>query len=120
MKRNFQALSIVAPNATKIAQGLKTLEVRSWQPEQLPLTDLVIVENKNYLNKEGDEEFGLAVALVNVESVHPWREYEVEAACANYWAAGYYAWQLSDIRPISEEMIVPAKRHIYLIEMDHP
>lgn len=39
MKRKFSALSIVAPSGQRIAQGMKTLEVRSWQPEQLPLKD---------------------------------------------------------------------------------
>ncbi len=119
MKRWFQALSIVAPNAMRIAQGIKTLEVRSWQPEQLPLKDLVIVENQHYLKHEGDEEQGVAVALVDVESVHVWQADEMDAACARYWAEGYFAWQLSHIRPIKNKIEVPAKRKIYLIEMDH-
>ena len=62
MKRKFSALSIVASNAMRIAQGMKTLEVRSWQPEQLPLKDLLIVENKPFLNHTGAEELGVAVA----------------------------------------------------------
>lgn len=119
MKRKFSALSIVAPNAMRIAQGMKTLEVRSWQPEQLPLKDLLIVENKTFLNHAGDEELGVAVALVDVESVHIWQPHEVEAACASYWAVGYFAWQLSNVRPIKNQVAVPAKRKIYLIEMDH-
>lgn len=92
MKRKFSALSIVASNAMRIAQGMKTLEVRSWQPEQLPLNDLLIVENKTFLNHAGAEELGVAVALVDVESVHIWQSHEVEAACARYWAEGYFAW----------------------------
>ena len=119
MKRKFSALSIVAPNAMRIAQGMKTLEVRSWQPEQLPLKDLLIVENKTFLNHAGDEELGVAVALVDVESVHIWQPHEVEAACARYWAEGYFAWQLRNVRPIKNQVAVPAKRKIYLIEMDH-
>ena len=43
MNQPYIALSIVAPNGTRIAQGRKTLEVRAWQPEQLPLKDIVIV-----------------------------------------------------------------------------
>ncbi len=119
MKRKFSALSIVAPNAMRIAQGMKTLEVRSWQPEHLPLKDLLIVENKTFLNHTGAEELGVAVALVDVESVHIWQPHEVEAACARYWVAGYFAWQLSHVRPIKNQVVVPAKRKIYLIEMDH-
>ena len=48
MKRKFSALSIVAPKAIRIATGMKTLGVRSWQPEQLPLKDLLIVEIKPF------------------------------------------------------------------------
>lgn len=71
MKRTLAALSIVTPAGQRIAQGQKRLEIRSWQPEQLPLKDLVIVENKNCLSKAGDEEAGMAVAIVDIESVHP-------------------------------------------------
>ena len=119
MKRKFSALSIVASNAMRIAQGMKTLEVRSWQPEQLPLKDLLIVENKTFLNHAGAEELGVAVALVDVESVHIWQPHEVEAACALYWAEGYFAWQLRNVRPMKNQVAVPAKRKIYFIEMDH-
>ena len=119
MKTEFQALSIVAPSGTYIAQGLKTLEVRSWLPAQLPLKNLVIVENQHYLNDDSDEEIGRAVAIVDVVSAHAWREDEFEAACANHWAEGYFAWVLENIRPIDPPFTVKAKRKIYLIEMDH-
>ena len=79
----------------------------------------MIVENKTFLNHTGAEELGVAVALVDVESVHIWQPHEVEAACARYWAAGYFAWQLSHVRPIKNQVEVTAKRKIYLIEMDH-
>ncbi|TLT95673.1 ASCH domain-containing protein [Acinetobacter baumannii] len=46
--QQFLALSVVAPNGTRIAQRIKTLEVRSWVPAQLPLKDLFIVENQNF------------------------------------------------------------------------
>ena len=59
MTKPYLALSIVAPSGQRIAQGLKTLEVRSWRPDQFPLKDLVIVENQTYLNNEGDEELGV-------------------------------------------------------------
>ncbi len=92
MLKQYTALSVVAPNAGRIVQGQKTLEVRSRHPEALPLKDVVIVENQNFLLQDGDEESGLAVALVDIEAVHAWRVDEVEAACASYWAEGYFAW----------------------------
>lgn len=53
--QQFLALSVVAPNGIRIAQRIKTLEVRSWVPAQLPLKDLFIVENQNFLKNDGDE-----------------------------------------------------------------
>lgn len=61
MKRQFLALSIVAPNGTRIAEGIKILEVRSWVPTKLPIKDLLIVENQKFLVKDTDEEEGVAV-----------------------------------------------------------
>lgn len=119
MKSLFRALSIVEPNGQYIAQGIKCLEIRSWKPEHLPLQNLVIVENKNYLNQEGDEEDGLAVAMVDIESVHVWQKDEVELACASGWSERCFAWVITNVRPIEPAINVPAKRKIYLIEIDH-
>lgn len=117
-ENEFQALSIVAPNGARIANGLKTLEVRSWVPEILPLKNLVIVENQYYLTHDCDEDLGQAVAIVDVVSVHPWHEDEFEAACASYWAEGYYAWVLDNVRPIYQDVQVQAKRKIYRVSFE--
>lgn len=117
MLRQYTALSIVAPNAERIVHGLKTLEVRSWQPEKLPLKDVVIVENQNFLLNEGDEEMGHAIALVDIESIHLWQSDEVSAACASYWAEGYFAWVISNVRPFKKPIDVVAKRKLYKIKL---
>ncbi len=117
--KTYQALSIVASAGQRIAQGRKTLEIRSWLPPSLPLKDVLIVENQHYLTKEGDEEMGLAVALVDIESVHEWREDEVEAATATRWAEGYYAWVISNVRPLDKPVAVMAKRKIYTVSIEH-
>ena len=118
--QTYCALSIVAPAGQKILKGLKTLEVRRWRPEQLPLKNLVIVENQHFLHQEGEEEMGQAIAIVDVREVHAWTEDEIEPAQASYWEAGYWAWTLENIRPIATIQPQIAKRKIYLIEMDHP
>ncbi|WNX70227.1 ASCH domain-containing protein [Acinetobacter baumannii] len=118
--QQFLALSVVAPNGTRIAQGIKTLEVRSWVPAQLPLKDLFIVENQNFLINDGDEEEGVAVALVDVDSIHVWRNDEIELACASGWSKGYFAWVLSNVRPMKRQLKVPAKRKIYQVSLDLP
>ncbi|MCG5226419.1 ASCH domain-containing protein [Acinetobacter pittii] len=120
MKRQFLALSIVTPNGTRIAEGIKTLEVRSWVPTRLPVKDLLIVENRNFLNKDIDEEEGVAVALVDVDSVHSGRNDEIEPACASAWSEGYFAWALSNIRPLRQPVKVLVKRKIYQVELDLP
>ncbi|WAU77037.1 ASCH domain-containing protein [Acinetobacter sp. TR3] len=117
MLKQYTALSIVAPNAERIVKKIKTLEVRSWQPEMLPLKDLRIVENQHFLLNDGDEDVGFAVALVDIESVHPWQSDEVGAACATYWAEGYLAWVIRNIRPIDPPIQVMAKRKLYRIEL---
>lgn len=115
----YQALSIVEPHGQNIAQGRKRLEVRSWKPAKLPLYNLVIVENKNLLLKENDEEDGYVVALVDVHAIHLWQRDEVEAACANNWAEGYYAWELTNIRKINLNIKASTKRKLYPVELPH-
>ena len=119
MKKIYPALSIVAPMGQYIAQGKKTLEIRSWRPTHLPLKDLLIVENQHYLTQEGDEELGYAVAMVDVEAIHPWKEDELEVAKASYWDEGYWAWVLSNVRPMLVQTPAMAKIKIYFIEIDH-
>jgi len=118
MLMQYQALSIVAPNGGRIAQGLKTLEIRSWKPEYLPLKNLVIVENQSFLFADGEEEFGRAVALVDIESVHLWAKDEMSAACASSWVEGYFAWVISNVRPFEQPIETIAKRKLYRLELN--
>lgn len=113
----YPALSIVAPSGTKILEGVKQIEVRSWIPQELPLKNLVIVENQNFLNDELQEEQGIAIAIVDIESVHEWRPDEIKIACASYWEAGYFAWVINNIRPIRTPIRVLAKRKIYRLNI---
>lgn len=117
MPSTFTALSIVAPNGTRIAQGQKTLEVRSWHPGTVPLRDLVIVENGHRLSDDRPEDpDGRAVAIVDVLEVHPWEPGEVEAACASAWQPGYQAWVLGSVRVLEPAPVVPARRGLYDID----
>ena len=118
MLKPYTALSMVAPNAERIAKKIKTLEVRSQQPRMLPLKDLMIVENQHFLLNDGDEDVGFAVALVDIESVYPWQSDEVDAACASYWTDGYYAWVISNVRPLKQPIEAIAKRKLYRLELN--
>ena len=111
------ALSIVSPHGSNIASGKKTLEVRSWRPESLPIRDLLIVENLNFLSAHNPVDFdGRVVAIVDVEEIHEWQPSEVKEACSSGWEPGYWAWCLSNVRPVTSSEVVPAKTKIYEID----
>ena len=57
----------------------------------LPLKDLMIVENQHFLLND--------------------------AACATYWAEGYLAWLISNIRPVAQPLHTIAKPKLYRIEL---
>lgn len=99
--------------------GRKTLEVRSWCPESLPLRNLLLVENSVYLTVENPvDPNGKAVAIVDIEEIHQWLPSEVAAACSTGWQPGYWAWRLSNIRPLTNSVIVPAKRKLYEVDFN--
>ncbi|ELO0596939.1 ASCH domain-containing protein [Salmonella enterica] len=62
----MKALSVVAPAGSLISQGIKTLEIRRWIPDLTTGEDLLIVENNQFLMREGDEDIGVAVAIVRL------------------------------------------------------
>ena len=115
--KKYKAISIVAPHGENIANGLKTIEVRSWTPT-IPLhEDLLVIQNYNYLRKEGETDpNGKAMALVKIKKVRDYLETDIEPACASRWDEGYFSWVLYDVRPIRNDVKVLAAREIYEIE----
>lgn len=116
----MKALSVVNPAGERIASGAKSLEIRQWQPDELPLRDLVIVQNEHHLNsktKPSDPD-GYAVAIVDILSVAPWRKDQMKESCANYWEDGWLAWEISNIRPINPPISAPAQLRIYEVDLD--
>ncbi|WP_027470121.1 ASCH domain-containing protein [Deefgea rivuli] len=111
------ALSIVSPHGRNIASGKKTLEIRSWRPASLPIRNLLIVENSIFLSIENPiDPNGKAVAIVDVEEIHEWQPSEVAAACSSAWEPNYWAWSLSNIRPITSGQAIAAKRKLYEVD----
>ncbi|MEO5916803.1 MAG: ASCH domain-containing protein [Luteolibacter sp.] len=113
------ALSVLAPAGELIRSGRKTLEIRQWCPESIPLRDLVIVQNKNRLSRDGvtDDPDGEVMAIVDVESVEEWNENEMNEACASCWEPGWMAWRLSSVRPVHLDGRFPARLRIYSIDL---
>jgi hypothetical protein len=115
----FNTLSIVYPNGSKIARGEKTIEVRSWKPPEDFEGDLLIVENKKFLHKEGETDTeGIPVALVKIKNVRVYEESDIAAACASRWESGYFSWELFDVRPLNTSEKVLAARGIYVTEFN--
>ena len=46
----YKALSIVYPAVENILNGSKDVEIRSWMPPDIPMRNLVLIENSRYLN----------------------------------------------------------------------
>jgi len=114
----YEALSIVYPAATKIADGRKTLEIRSWQPPRVPLRNLVIVENHRRLDRDGDvDPEGLAVAFVDIEQVRDWTPEDAQRD-GHQFVPGYFAWVIANVRPFAKPVRVPAERLIYKVELE--
>lgn len=86
-------------------------------PEISANEDLLIVENDRFLRKEGDfDENGTAVAIVRIKAIRCFLPTDIDAACASYFEEGWYAWELSDVRPISCSPKVVAARGIYEVD----
>ena len=114
----IKALSVVAPWGTRIARGDKTLEIRSWRPDSVPIERLLIVENNRRLKKEGDiDPDGRAVAIVRIGDIHDWTREEADAACSTF-EPGWLAWKIENVQPITQPFSVIAARRIY--ELDIP
>ena len=102
----MKALSIVAPNGSKVAEGLKTIEVRSWVPDIELGTDLLIVENDNFLTSERDiDPNGKAVAIVKVKKVRKFIKGDILSACASSWEEGYFSWSFMILEKLKSHLM---------------
>ena len=121
MMRYF-ALSIIAPGGDLIRWGIKTLEIRKWRPDVLPLRDLLIVQNSIRLSSSGPAEdpHGRAVALVDIDSISAWREEDLAVAGGSEWEPGWLAWRITNVRRFDCEIQVAAKLRIYEVELPEP
>lgn len=115
----MKALSVVFPAGDLMVAGTKRLEIRRWSPESLPLKDLLIVQNRHRLNAERmpEDPDGIALALVDVVAVRPWAASDLEASGATQWEPGWLAWELANVRGLSQPVRVPARLRIYEVTL---
>ena len=114
------ALSVVSPAGSRIRTKQKIIEVRDWRPDNLPLSDLIIVQNDTRLSSNGvaEDPNGRVVAVVDVIKVRPWIESDMQDSCASYFEDGWLAWELSNIRKANYPGDVPAKLRLYDLDID--
>ncbi|ENQ1533089.1 ASCH domain-containing protein [Vibrio parahaemolyticus] len=69
----MKALSVVQPWGSLIAKGTKSLEIRSWSPEKLPMHDIALVQNEVRLTANGQEDpNGIVVAIIDIVGCRYW------------------------------------------------
>ena len=92
----MKALTVRQPWASLIAQGKKTVELRTWATKYRgPL--LITVSAK----KHGDHPTGCTLCLVNLVDCRPATRSDARAACCNP-AQDEYAWLLADATPLQQ------------------
>lgn len=119
----FQALSILKPAVENIINGSKINEIRSWVPTSLPIHNVIIVQNNNYLSNDCDVDEGLAMALVDFTSVTPWT-YDLflnqnnQTTLNKKWKPGYFIWMIENVRPLPKAIPCEARKGIYTLDLD--
>ncbi|TMX42473.1 ASCH domain-containing protein [Vibrio rotiferianus] len=116
MEDRLKALSVVEPWGSMIADEIKLLEIRSWEPEQLPLVNVALVQNTKRLTKDGDEDFdGRVIAIIDIVSCAPWEKEDCRySGCdESDFEEGWLAWKLANIRKLDAPVIAVAKRKFY-------
>ncbi|OLQ81174.1 hypothetical protein BIT28_08105 [Photobacterium proteolyticum] len=114
----LKAISVVSPWGDMIASGEKTLEIRSWKPDVIPMMDVALVQNKAPLHQDGQEDpNGYVVAIIDIVGCKPWIiEDSRQGGCdESEFISGYLAWEISNVRKLSKQVNVTAKRKFYTL-----
>lgn len=93
----MRCLSVKNPYAGWIADGNKTIELRSWRTHYRG--PLVICASARGETADHGMPDGVARCLVTLTDVRPFTRADA-AEARNAWRAGLYAWVLSDVQPL--------------------
>lgn len=116
----MKAFSVVSPWGEMITSGKKSLEIRSWQPESLPMRNVALVQNDVRLVKEGQEDSnGFVIAIIDIVGSKPWikKECNIAGCDESEFENGYLAWELANVRRLAEPVNVVAKRKFYALSI---
>ena len=92
----YRALAVYQPYAQWIADGHKTVEVRSWQ--SLVRGEIAICATTRNPH-QSPHPTGVVAAIVNLHQIDPF-EVDDERAAMVPWRPNHYAWRLRDARPL--------------------
>jgi hypothetical protein len=114
----MRALTIRQPYAALIADGIKSIEVRSWRTSYRG--PLLICASARPADVEEELTDGRAVILpagvaccvVDLWDVTPFSLWHEEAACCD-WEANLYAWRLRHPRPVQPVPVKGQQRLFY-------
>lgn len=102
----MKTLAVRQPWATLIAEGDKTIEVRSWRTDYRG-TLLIAASGKPYPLDYGDGQPVMLptqriVCVVDLVDVRPWLRHEAESACMEVedWGTGFFGWHLANPRHV--------------------
>ena len=127
-RQTIKTLSVKQPWAWAIAEGLKTIETRTWcpnhrgailivaslKPDKLLLDWLVEQRGAEILDQI---EYGKAVAIVELVECRGMETRDEQAAQCT-WYPGAYAWMLENVRKIAKPY--PVKGRLGLYETRRP
>jgi len=106
----MKAISIKQPWATLIADGKKTVEVRTWSTKYRG--DLLIVSSQ----KPAIKPAGCAVAVAELAECRPMSQGDAMAACCEV-RPGAFAWVLKNVRRLDP---FPLKGRLGIYEVEVP
>ncbi|EOC2543098.1 ASCH domain-containing protein [Vibrio parahaemolyticus] len=112
----MKALSVVQPWGSLIAKGTKSLEIRSWSPEKLPMHDIALVQNEVRLTANGQEDpNGIVVAIIDIVVCRAWDRSDCESSGCDEseFEEGWFAWEITNVRELNRPIPAIAKRGFY-------
>lgn len=117
----MKAISIKQPWAGLIAQGLKTIEVRTWQTHYRGEI-LICSSQKPDFDTDFDVNFnrppyfnGVTICKATIYKIEVFKPEHAAAACCGY-APGFFAWHLKNVQ-IVEHLHVKGKLNFFNVEI---
>jgi len=122
MTKVVKAVSVIAPLGDFIAQGKKTIDIRDFiAADLLPTQDLLIVQTKKSLTKELPEDLDArGVCLVRVKEMRKFIYADRAEAKTERFDENWYAWVLTDVRPLNPKIKTRAACGLYQVEIEEP